>query len=128
MAISKSGIWQMTPKQSQRDDSEKPVKYWELSNVQSQVDQHERLIPRIEEKLDTIVALVQSRPTMEQVNDKINAASIAAQAELKNAIEKQDLKYEPIVNNNKWLLRAVLGTGITLVGSLVILILSTVSK
>lgn len=118
----------MTPKQSQRDDSEKPVKYWELSNVQSQVDQHERLIPRIEEKLDTIVALVQSRPTMEQVNDKINAASIAAQAELKNAIEKQDLKYEPIVNNNKWLLRAVLGTGITLVGSLVILILSTVSK
>lgn len=115
----------MTPKRPDRDESETPVKYWELANVQSQIDQHEKLIPRIEQKLDNILTTVQSRPTIEQVNDKIAAATVAAQAELKNAIEKQDLKYAPIVNNNKWLLRAVLGSGVTLVISLVLLILST---
>lgn len=109
---------------SRRDieEAEAPVKGWQLEATQKQVDTHDKLITGIDGKLDTIINLMNTRPTNEQVNDKIKTVKAEMQAELKNAIEKQDLKYSPIVKNNKTLIGLLLTSGVSLIGSLIILI------
>lgn len=106
--------------------SEQSVKGWQLEATQKQVDLHETVIARIDAKLETILSVVQTRPTLEQVDDKITAASATLLAELKNSIEKQDLKYSPIVSSNKKLLWLLVATSIGLVGSLILFILGLV--
>lgn len=115
----------MMPRKQNNADQEEPVKVWQLEATQLQVNRHEDIIKTFDTKLDTIInqqsqqiQLIQSRPTMEQVDDKIAAASANSREELKNAIEKQDLKYSPIMSNNKTLLGLLLASGIGLFGSL----------
>lgn len=114
------------PKKSVVDEQESPVRSWQLDATQKQVDRHEQIINSFDMKLDTIITqqtklseLVQSRPTMEQVDQKIEVQRIQLQNDIKNAIEKQDLKYSPIVGNNKWLLGLLLTSGLGLFGSLI---------
>lgn len=102
-----------------REDAEMPVKSYELEATQKQVDGHERLLSRIDDRLANILDVIQNKPTMAQVDDKIEAAKLSIQDELKSTIEKQDLKYGPIVASNKWLLGLLLTSGIGLVGTLI---------
>jgi len=106
--------------------SEEPVKGWELEATQAVVKRHEQIINTFDQKLDTIInqqtqqiQIIQERPTQAQVDDKIRAATLEWEKELKNTVEKQDLKYTPIVSTNKWLLGLLLTSGIGLFGSLI---------
>lgn len=101
--------------------AEQPVRNWQLEATQKQVDLHEGLIGRIDTKLETILAVVQTRPTLEQVDDKITAASATMQADLKNTIEKQDLKYSPIVASNKRLTWMLVSSSLGLFVALILL-------
>lgn len=101
----------MAASQKKAASPESPVKGWELAGVQSQVDRHEIIITSFDTKLDTIITLLNARPTSTEVDTKIELA-------VRNAIEKQDLKYAPIISSNKWLLGLLLTSGIGLFGSL----------
>lgn len=103
------------------DASEKPVKGWQLEATQKQVDALEKLTTSFDTKLDQIITLLNSRPTVAEVDAKIELA-------VKNAVEKQDLKYAPIVSTNKKLLWAVIGSGIGLIASLIVLIIGIAAK
>lgn len=108
----------MTPRQPQsKNQDEAPVKGWELAGVQSQVDRHEKVINSFDTKLDQIITLLSARPTTAEVDAKIELA-------VKNAVEKQDLKYAPIVQNNKLLIGGLLTTGLGLLASLVMLVVT----
>lgn len=101
-------------------EQESSVKRWELDVVQKQVDNHDKTISGIDTKLDTILNLVQNRPTNEQIDDKISVMRLASERDLKDAIEKQDLKYKPIIDNNKWLLRLVVASSLGLITTLMV--------
>lgn len=105
--------------ENKRKKAEDPVRGWELEATNKQVEVHERLISGIDNKLDTIINLMNTRPTNDQVEDKIKATKLEFERQLANAIEKQDLKYSPIVGNNKWLLGLLLASGLGLFGSLI---------
>lgn len=105
------------------ENSEQPARNWQLEAIQKQVDVHEAVITRIDLKLETILTVVQTRPTLEQVDDKITASMATILAELKNSIEKQDLKYSPIVSTNKKLMWLLITSSIGLFGSLILLVI-----
>jgi len=113
------------PRQTQTaqttDSDERPVKGWQLARTQTQVDSHERAISGIDSKLDTIINLMNTRPTTAEVDAKIELA-------VKNAVEKQDLKYSPIVATNKKLLWSVVGSGLGIIASLVTLLIGVFTK
>lgn len=105
----------MTP--NKRNSDEALVKAWELREVQNQVNRNERLAEGFDTKLDQIIQLLNNRPTTAEVDAKIELA-------IKNAIEKQDLKYAPIVSNNKTLLTLLLTTGLGLLASLITIVIT----
>lgn len=113
---------------SKKSDASEPVQSWELTATQKQVDQHEVLLGKVDGKLDTILQAVTVLPTVSQVEDKIRVATVEWEKTLSNAIERQDLKYNPIVSNNKWLLRLLIASGLSIVGALVILVVSVLGK
>jgi hypothetical protein len=104
-----------SPSSGSTPEAEKPAKKYELNDVQKQVDTHERFISKFDNKLDTIITLLQARPTTEQVDDKIQLA-------IKDAVEKLDLKYGSIVGTNKWVLRFLVGLGASLLLSMLTII------
>ena len=110
------------------EEQEEPVKNWQLEATQKQVDQHEKLIGNFDSKLDTIINLLQTRPTVEQVDAKLEVVKLQFKSDLKNEIDKQDLKYKPIVTNNKILFVALLTSGVGLMGSLILLVVGVFSK
>lgn len=102
-------------KATKRDDD--PVKHWEHQQLQTQVDRNEKIVDSFDNKLDQIIQLLSTRPTTTEVDAKIELA-------VKNAVEKQDLKYAHIVSNNKLLIGGLLTTGLGLLGSLVMLVIT----
>ena len=110
----------MTSKRSNGNEEE-PVKEWQLNVIQSQVTATDKVVAGINGKLDTILTEVRARPTTTEVDAKIELA-------VKNAVEKQDLKYAPMVQTNKLLLGGLVTTGLGLIGSLIMLVITLVRQ
>lgn len=107
---------------------ESPVKNWQLEAVQKQQDIQDKLVQRMDSKLEEILGVVRTLPTTQQLESRIATVKVELQEYTRGEIEKQNLKYEPIVSNSRWLLRLLVGSTITLMGSVVLLLIQVFSK
>jgi hypothetical protein len=98
-------------------EAEQPVRNWQLEATNKQVEALEKLTTTFDTKLDQIITLLNSRPTTAEVDAKIELA-------VKNAVEKQDLKYSPVLRNNKTLIGLLVATGVGLIASLIMVVVS----
>jgi len=110
------------------DAEERAVKKYELERIEVRVSNSEKTSDRIEKKIDQLISIVQSLPTAQQIDDKIALVKNELQNEIKNAVEKQDLKYAPSIRDTKRLMWALVTTGLGLIGSLILLVLGAFSK
>lgn len=104
-------------------DPESPVKNWQLEALQKQQDIQDKFLNRTDDRLEKILLIVQTLPTTTQLEDRIAAVKLEFQSQIKAAIDVQDLKYQPIITTNRWMLRLLVGSTVTLMGSIVLLLI-----
>jgi len=109
-------------------DPESPVKNWQLDAVEKQQGLQEKFLARTDDRLEKILSIVQTLPTTQQLEDRIATLRLEFQTQIKVATDTQDLKYQPIVNSNRWFLRLLAASTLGLVGSVLLLLIQVFTK
>lgn len=109
-------------------DPETPVKTWQLDALEKQQGIQDRFTQRMDEKLENILGIVQKLPTTTDLETRITAVKLEFQTQIKAAVDVQDLKYQPIIATNKWMLRLLIGSTVTLMGSVFLLLIQVFNK
>lgn len=101
----------MTGRRTQTE-SEQPAKVYQLDAVESKVND-------VLLKLDTVISQTKGVVTLEQLETVKKDISNEINKKVAAAEQRVGLKYDPMQDNLKWFIRAVIGQGVVMVGGII---------
>lgn len=87
-------------------DAESPAKKWQVTSLEKRIEMQESFNTKIYDKLDVILV---NQITAKQFEERMAAVTKMYDEKLEGAIEKVHLRYGPLADNVKWLVRATIG-------------------
>lgn len=103
---------------SEPEDMERPAKRWEIKAVTTEQAVQGKQLETINLKLDR---LLESQVTSQHVDDKIKIVD----DKLENAVKAVHNKYDPVLDNVKWLTRALIVAIFGVLANIVVQLWST---
>lgn len=112
-----------------QEESEQPAKVYQLDALASQLETLSKTMSdgfdRVNTNVNTLLIKSESQVTPQQLSDNIKAVKKETADSLSEEVKKIHLIYGPIKENNKWLIRAIAGQAIILIGQLAFIVYIT---
>lgn len=109
----------MTSRKTQ-DELEQTVKGYQLQAVETKVDSLETKVDSALVKLDTVINQTKGVVTQEQLNEVKKELREYTDKEIQEATKQIHLQYQPMQDNLKWFVRAVIGQGIIIIAGVIV--------
>lgn len=112
-----------------QEELEAPVKGYQLEAVAQQVvdlaKQTTIGFKEVKDSLNTLVLKSEGQVTPQQMIDNVTAVRTTLETKIEEEVKKLHLEFDPLKENNKWLIRAIAVQAIIIVGQIVFILYVT---
>jgi len=112
-----------------QEELEQPAKNYQIEALETQFKSFSTEVRTnfvtVNQNIQTLINQSQSQISPQTFQENLSALKTSLETKVDEEIEKVQLKYDPIRDNNKWLLRAVGGQAIVLVAQVIFILYVT---